>query len=96
MVDRGAFTVDPGLLGSWERDVGELNSGKYGRPFLFPDRLFYAAAALHTIFNMPYRQIQGYFEEVFKGTGVRVPDYSTFYKRIRRMRFDVLVEKRGL
>lgn len=91
LVDRGAFTMDPGILRSWAGDVEMKNRGKYGRPFLFPDRLFYVAAALHTIFHMPYRQIQGYFEELYKDTGVKVPDYTTFYKRIKDVRFDVFL-----
>lgn len=102
LVDRGAFLFDMPVLEHWDRDLERLNRGKmyggtvYGKPFEFPDILFYWAAMQHAILGMPYRQIQGYLEKYFEGTGVRVPDYTTLYKRIRALKFDieVLIEKK--
>ncbi len=41
--------------------------------------------------GVPYRQIQGYLEQVFHGSNVKVPDYATLFKRIKAMRFDLAV-----
>lgn len=89
LVDRGAFFLDHDILDKWKSSVGRLNAGKYGRPFEFPDELFYWAAMQHAVMGMPYRQIQGYLEKFFEGTGVKVPDYTTLYKRIRGLDFDL-------
>ena len=89
LVDRGGFLLDLEVLDRWKQSVDKLNVGKYGRPFEFPDELFYWAAKQHVVLGMPYRQIQGYLERFFRGTSMRVPDYTTLFKRIRDLDFDV-------
>jgi hypothetical protein len=89
LVSRGCVLVDPVDLAGWMKDVERLNCGHYGRPFLFPDMLFYWAAMQHVVLGMPYRQIEGYLKSMLEGTGVKVPDYSTLYKRIKELEFDI-------
>ncbi len=43
----------------------------------------------HVVLGMPYRQIEGYLRKYFEGTGLKVPDYTTLYKRIKALRFDI-------
>jgi hypothetical protein len=92
LVDRGSFLLDHGVLEKWKQGVDGLNEGKYGRPFEFPDELFYWAAMQHVVLGMPYRQIQGYLKQFFRGTSMKVPDYTTLFKRIRELDFDVEVD----
>lgn len=100
LVGRGALLVNSSVLDVWQRDLAEMNLGKYGRPYVFPDALFLWAALLHTVFDMPYRQIQGYLEKSFPG--VKVPCYATLYNRINSIDFKGLFDelevkkKRGL
>lgn len=97
LVDRGAFFLDHNILDKWKTSVDRMNAGKYGRPFEFPDELFYWAALQHVVLGMPYRQIQGYLEQFFQGSNIKVPDYTTLFKRIKAMKFDleVTLKKKG-
>lgn len=97
LVDRGAFFLDHKVLDKWKASVDRLNAGKYGRPFQFPDELVYWAALQHVVLGMPYRQIQGYLKLYFQGNNIKVPDYTTLFKRIKAMKFDleVTVKKKG-
>lgn len=102
LVDRGSFLFDISVLGDWDRDLERLNRAKkyggklYSKPFEFPDILFYWAAMQHAVLGMPYRQIQGYLEKYFEGSGVRVPDYTTLYRRIKALKFEleICIEKK--
>ena len=89
LVDRGAFFLDESILEKWKDGVDRLNRGKYGRQYEFPDELIYWAAMQHVVLGMPYRQIEGYLRKYFEGTGLKVPDYTTLYKRIKALRFDI-------
>ena len=89
LVDRGSFILDHEILEKWKDSLDRMNDGKYGRHYDFPDELIYWAAMQHIILNMPYRQITGFLETYFKGSGLLVPHYTTLYKRIKAMRFDV-------
>lgn len=91
LVDRGTFFLDHSILDKWKTSVDCLNAGKYGRPFEFPDELFYWAALQHVVMGMPYRQIQGYLEQFFHDSNIKVPDYTTLFKRIKAMKFDLEV-----
>jgi hypothetical protein len=97
LVDRGAFFLDESILENWKDGLDRLNEGKYGRQYVFPDELIYWAALQHVVLGMPYRQIEGYLRKYFEGTGLRVPDYTTLYKRIRALKFDIefLFEKKN-
>lgn len=89
LVDRGAFLLDHSILEKWKSGVDRLNMGKYGRQYEFPEELIYWAAMQHVVLGMPYRQIEGYLKTFFKGTGLKVPDYTTLYKRIKALKFDI-------
>ena len=89
LVDRGSFILDQRILEKWKTSLDRMNNGKYGRHYEFPDELIYWAALQHIILNMPYRQITGFLETYFKDTGLEVPHYSTLYKRIKAMKFEV-------
>jgi len=98
LVDRGAFFLDHSLLEEWKSNLDRLNAGKYGRHYKFPDELIYWAAMQHVLLGMPYRQIQGYLEKYFQGTGLDVPHFTTLHKRIQKLRFDLEIDfkKSGL
>ena len=89
LVDRGGFLLDHSILEKWKNGVDRLNEGKYGRQYEFPDELFYWAAMQHVVLGMPYRQIEGFLLTYFEGSGVKVPDYTTLYKRIKALKFDI-------
>ncbi len=96
LVDRGSFFLDRSILEKWKDGVDRLNEGKYGRQYEFPDELIYWAAMQHVVLGMPYRQIEGYLRKYFEGTGLKMPDYTTLYKRIKALKFDleVCIEKK--
>jgi hypothetical protein len=92
-----AFFLDHSVLEKWKSGVDRLNEGKYGRQYEFPDELIYWAAMQHTVRGTPYRQIKGFLRSYFEGTDVKVPDYTTLYRRIKALKFDleVMAEKKN-
>ena len=67
-----------------------MDKNKRGSPFEFPQSFIDFAALLKTVFNLPYRQLQG----VVKKLSMYVPwlrsaDYTTLWRRIRATEFEL-------
>ena len=79
-VERGRMVIinyDP----EWEADVIKANCKKNGAPFQYAKALFAAAATLRSMFQIPYRQLEGMISEMIGDE--HSPSYPTIYRRIR-------------
>lgn len=90
LVKRGEFYLTMDFIEYWEKELEEMNKNKRGSPFEFPQSFIDFSAFLKTIFNLPYRQLQG----ISKKLSVYVPglqsaDYTTLWRRIRATEFEI-------
>jgi len=86
LVKRGKILVDFSFLDNWDKEINNTNKvkeGKRGRRFIYPNSLFYLTAFLHTLLG--FRQVEGILLGLSKLKDFRVPDYTTIFRRVRRL-----------
>ncbi|KXA93274.1 hypothetical protein AKJ64_01035 [candidate division MSBL1 archaeon SCGC-AAA259E17] len=55
LVRRGEFYLSPAFLENWDEELEEMNEGKVGAPYKFPESYVQFAALWYEFFNLPYR-----------------------------------------
>ena len=82
LVKRGAFYISLDFLENWTAELNGMNTGKRGRPFVFPHTFMRFMAFLHVAF-LPYRQMEGFLRKLSEYIpAVHAADYSTICKRM--------------
>lgn len=86
LVKRGTLYLSLEFVEQWDQLVGHLNRGKRGHPFTYPGQFIEWMGCIHSIFQMPYRQMEGFTAALSKVLpGLQSADYSTLFRRIQRM-----------
>ena len=89
LIRRGELILDLDSLGSHEKELEEMNKGRPGPRFKLSDSYIRLLAMVRCLFQLPYRQLQGY-TRVLHGLVPELPeaDYSGIRKRILRLKVD--------
>jgi hypothetical protein len=94
LVKRGEFLLDIDFLQGFRKELRELNSGKRGRPFKYPNSFILFFLRLKCVFKIDYRTLEGVARRlvVFIDKKVKAPDYTTFQVRAVKLnyKFEVL------
>lgn len=86
----GEVLIDSALIGDWWNELITMNSGKEGRPFEYPDTFFRWVSLLRTIFQRPYRQLEGFLRGLSKYLPIPyVPSYQTIFRRLNKQELDL-------
>lgn len=86
LVRRGEILLDFGMMGDWKRELVEMNGGKEGGRYMYPDSFVRLLAFIHVYLRLPYRQLEGFVRMLSKHLdGLRAPDYSSMAWRIQRL-----------
>jgi hypothetical protein len=91
LVRRGELLFDPAFLSGWREELQSSNEGKEGARFRYPPCLMSMLAAIHA-YLLPYRQLEGFmrvFAEQVDAARGAVPDYSTIWWRVARVKVDI-------
>ena len=84
LVKRGTLYLSLEFVEQWDQVVNDLNRGKRGHPFTYPGQFIEWMACIHSIFQMPYRQMEGFTTALSKILpGMQSADYSTLFRRIQ-------------
>jgi len=87
LVKRGELLIDLDFVEKWEEELEEMNWGKRGKPFDYPESLIEFLAFPRYFFRLPFRQEEGFVEAIAKLLPeLEVPDYTTIYRRINRLK----------
>lgn len=94
LVARGHFLLDLDWVRSWEVEVAEMNAGKRGAPYIFPESLI----RLQAVWNqwVGVRQIKGITQKLVESS--QLPDfndYSTINRRINKLEIEFDLPKKG-
>lgn len=94
LVNRGdiTFWFCEEVLANWEHQ----NKGfKVGRPFVYSDTAIEVLLMLRELFQLPYRQTEGFGRALVKlmGAEVAIPNYTSLAKRAAKLKIDITVEK---
>ena len=88
LVRRGQVLLDFDVLYGWDHELSQMNLGKVGEPYCYPDSFIELLGYMRAYFHLPYRQIQG----VVIAHANKVPNtphYSTISRRINRLEIKI-------
>lgn len=94
LVVRGRFLLDVTWVKSWHKEVDEMNEGKIGAPFKFPNSLIELQAVWNQLVGV--RQVEGLTRDL--AAMAKVPDfndYSTINRRIKKLDLKFDIPKNG-
>jgi len=89
LVRRGQVLLDFDILDGWDNELLQMNQGKVGEPYDYPDSFIQLLGYLRAYFHLPYRQTEGV---VIAHPGKKVPGiphYSTISRRINRLEIKI-------
>ena len=94
LVARGVFLLDLKWVKSWPDELEEMNKGKSGHPYMFPESLI----KLQAVWNqwIGVRQVEGITRDLV--TMARLPefdDYSTINRRVNKIETSFQLPKNG-
>jgi len=86
LVKRGEFYLSLDFIDRWDDHLSQMNAGKRGRPFQYPESFIAWMARIHTFLQMPYRQMEGFVRRLAAFIpGLKAADYTTLFRRIQRL-----------
>lgn len=87
LVKRGEFYINPYFLETWLDETKEMNSGKVGQPYMYPDSMIKFLAILKAK-NFDYRSLQGAISALSQRLGnFPIICYSQIRRRINQLEF---------
>lgn len=90
LVIRGEFYLDFDFLKNWKKELEEMNKGKVGKPFLFPESFMKWQAVWHQLVD--YRGLEGIARRLTKiGLLPEYDDYTTIWYRIHKMKPEIIL-----
>jgi len=85
LVKRGEILLDFDVIDNWDNELEEMNKGKEGRKFVYPDSFIKLLGYMRAYFHLPYRQTEGIVRAHASNTLPSIPDYSRICRRINRL-----------
>ncbi|ARD84362.1 transposase IS4 family protein [Ferroplasma acidiphilum] len=89
LVDRIQYLTDLSFIKDYDTLLEEKNNGKIGHPYKVPDALIMYLARLRSIFNIPFRSLEGMLRSLAIITGIKSISYSEIFRRIRRIKPEI-------
>jgi hypothetical protein len=82
LVKRGELYLTFTFLDNWDNDLEKINRDKLGRKFESPPAFIQFLMMVHVIFNLPYRQIEGFLRKLSDIVPqIKAADYTTIWRR---------------
>ena len=95
LTKRGEFCLSLDFVDQWDARLAQMNAGKRGRPFQYPESFIAWMARIHIFLQMPYRQMEGFVRKLATFIpSLKAADYTTLFRRIKNLdlSLDVLPE----
>lgn len=90
LVRRGEVLFDTVFLSNWRAELREMNKGKEGAKYCYPNSLIWLLATVH-VYLFPYRQMEGFLRviSVHMKELKEVPDFTTMWWRVSRIHVEL-------
>ena len=85
LIDRIEYLTDLSFIKDYDTLLEENNNGKIGHPYKVPDALIMYLARLRSIFNVPFRSLEGMLGSLAIIANIKSISYSEIFRRIRRI-----------
>src|SRR6188472_3763397 len=94
LVRRGQVLLDYDVLEDWDHELSQMNHGKVGEPYAYPDSFIQLLGYMRAYFHLPFRQTQGVVIAHASTKVPCIPNYSTISRRVSRL--DIKINERLL
>ncbi len=89
LVRRGEILLGFDVIDNWDKELEEMNKGKTGEPFHYPDTFVLMLGYAKVYFHLPYRQTEGIVNGHAGSRIPSIPDFSTINRRINRLNIKI-------
>jgi IS5 family transposase len=89
LVRRGQVLLDFDVLDDWDLELSQLNQGKVGEPYDYPDSFIQLLGYMRAYFHLPYRQTEGVVNSHASTKVPGIPHYSTINRRINKLEIKI-------
>jgi Transposase DDE domain len=89
LVRQGQVLLDFDVLDGWDHELSQMNLGKVGEPYYYPDSFIQLLGYMRAYFHLPYRQTQGVVIAHASTKVPNTPHYSTISRRINRLEIKI-------
>ncbi len=89
LVRRGEILLGFDVINNWDIEIKEMNQGKIGEPFHYPNTFLLLLGYAKVYFHLPYRQTEGITQAHAKGKVPSIPDFTTINRRINRLEIKI-------
>lgn len=89
LVKRGEMYLSLNFLESWAGDLENMNAGKVGAPYEYPEPFMTFLGFIHIMLGIDYRGLKGFARGLTRFAPVAVPDYSTICRRVNALRLGI-------
>ena len=93
LILRGEFLFDLDFLENWDNEVAQMNKGKRGAPFQYPDSLFEWLSPMSSFLDS--RKLEGAMRKMKHHIPkLRVCDHSTIVERLNRLNLGIEFDRK--
>ena len=89
LVRRGEAYISLDFIETWKKELDEMNKGKEGAPYQYPDSLMTFLAYIYVLLGIDYRGLQGYLIGLSKLVPFEVPHYTTIFRRVSKLKIEL-------
>src|SRR6185437_15387322 len=89
LVRSGEILLGFDVINNWDTELKEMNQGKIGEPFHYPNTFLLLLGYAKVYFHLPYRQTEGIAQGHAKGKVPSIPDFTTINRRINRLNIKI-------
>ena len=88
-IKRGEFLINPKFLQTWNEEIRQMNAGKIGEPYLYPNSMIEFAGYFHSR-GFQYRECEGIFKGISENYKHKFPviSYSQINRRVNSLEID--------
>jgi hypothetical protein len=92
LIIRGEFFFDFEFLENWDKELVEMNKGKKGHPFEYPDSLFYWLSPMYNFLDS--RKLEGAMRKLsYYIPRLQACDHSTIIERLNKLKLALDIDK---
>lgn len=98
LVKRGELLFDMKVFKNWNKELIDMNAGKVGAPYWYPNSFIYFMIRLKSIFQMDYRSMEGIGKKliIMIPQAKKMADYTTLQYRCKKANWILKVnQKKG-
>ena len=86
LVRRGELYISLDFIDNWDQELQQMNNGKVGRKYIYPEKFIKWTALVYHVMNMPYRTIQGFLRSLSRYIPkLKAADYTTLFRRMKHV-----------